>query len=39
MFRNTTGYLAEGATSNIFFIKNNILYTPSIEWDSKNVDY
>jgi 4-amino-4-deoxychorismate lyase len=31
IFQNTTGYLAEGSTSNIFFIKNNILYTPSVE--------
>ena len=30
IFQNTTGFLAEGSTSNIFFIKNNILYTPSI---------
>jgi 4-amino-4-deoxychorismate lyase len=30
IFQNTTGYLAEGSASNIFFIKNNILYTPSI---------
>lgn len=31
IFQNTTGYLAEGSTSNIFFIKNNTLYTPSIK--------
>lgn len=31
IFQNTNGYLAEGSTSNIFFIKNNTLYTPSVE--------
>lgn len=31
IFQNTNDHLAEGSTSNIFFIKNNILYTPSIE--------
>ncbi len=28
---NYKGYIAEGTTSNIFFIKNQILYTPSVE--------
>lgn len=31
IFQNPSGYLAEGSTSNIFFIKNNILHTPSVE--------
>ncbi|MCM8710923.1 aminotransferase class IV [Clostridium sp. SYSU_GA19001] len=31
IFENTYGYIAEGSTSNIFFIKDNILYTPSIK--------
>lgn len=31
IFQNTNGHLSEGSTSNIFFIKNNTLYTPSIE--------
>jgi branched-chain amino acid aminotransferase len=28
---NASGHLAEGTVSNIFFLKNNILHTPSIE--------
>ncbi|WP_417841199.1 aminotransferase class IV [Terasakiella sp.] len=28
---NTQGHIAEGSVSNIFFIKNNALYTPPIE--------
>lgn len=31
IFLNTENYIAEGAVSNIFFIKNDIIYTPSIE--------
>jgi len=31
IFQNTNGYLSEGSTSNIFFIKNNILHTPSVK--------
>lgn len=30
LFLNTKGYIAEGATTNIFFIKNQTLYTPSL---------
>lgn len=28
---NSRGYLTEGTTSNIFFVKNKTLYTPSVE--------
>jgi 4-amino-4-deoxychorismate lyase len=31
IFFNEMGFLAEGATSNIFVVKNNKLYTPSLE--------
>ncbi|MBU3159780.1 aminotransferase class IV [Clostridium frigoris] len=31
LFLNTDGFLSEGAVSNIFFIKNGILYTPKIK--------
>ncbi|NEU04936.1 MULTISPECIES: aminotransferase class IV [Clostridium] len=31
IFLNTENYIAEGAVSNVFFIKNDIIYTPSIE--------
>lgn len=31
IFQNTNGHLTEGSTSNIFFIKNNILHTPSVK--------
>ncbi len=31
LFLNQQGYLSEGASSNLFWIKNNILFTPSIE--------
>lgn len=31
IFLNTKGYISEGATSNIFFIKGNDIYTPRIE--------
>lgn len=31
IFLNTKGYISEGATSNIFFIKDNTIYTPRIE--------
>ncbi len=31
LFLNTDNYLAEGAASNIFWIKDKIVYTPSIE--------
>ncbi|MEY2371843.1 aminodeoxychorismate lyase [Lysinibacillus capsici] len=30
-FLTESGYVAEGVTSNIFWIKNDILYTPSLE--------
>lgn len=30
-FLTETGYVAEGVTSNIFWVKNDILYTPSLE--------
>lgn len=29
IFFNTSGYLAEGCMSNIFFVKNNIVHTPA----------
>lgn len=28
---NSQGYLAEGSVTNIFFIRNNVLFTPSLE--------
>jgi len=28
---NTKGYLVEGTVSNLFFVKNEVLYTPSLE--------
>ncbi len=28
---NTSGYISEGSVSNIFFVKNNIIYTPSCQ--------
>lgn len=28
---NYKGYIAEGTTSNIFFVKNNLLYTPAVD--------
>ncbi|MGL4866338.1 MAG: aminotransferase class IV [Cetobacterium sp.] len=31
LFFNQEGYLCEGAISNIFLIKNNIIYTPSLQ--------
>ena len=31
LFLNTEGYLSEGAVSNIFFIKNGIIFTPKIK--------
>ena len=31
LFLNTQGYIAEGAISNIFFIQNKTIYTPSID--------
>jgi len=31
LFLNTDGYLSEGAVSNIFFIKNGIIFTPKIK--------
>ena len=31
LFLNTDGFLSEGAVSNIFFIKNGIIYTPKIK--------
>ncbi|WP_294344869.1 aminotransferase class IV [uncultured Clostridium sp.] len=31
IFLNTKGYISEGATTNIFFIKDNEIYTPRIE--------
>ena len=31
LFLNTDGLLSEGAVSNIFFIKNGIIYTPKIK--------
>lgn len=31
LFLNTDDYVAEGATSNVFWIKGKIVYTPSIE--------
>ncbi|KPN96185.1 aminodeoxychorismate lyase [Lysinibacillus sp. ZYM-1] len=30
-FLTETGYVAEGVTSNVFWVKNDILYTPSLE--------
>ncbi|PAB58044.1 aminotransferase class IV [Anaeromicrobium sediminis] len=30
LFLNVHNHISEGATSNIFFVKNNIVYTPSI---------
>ena len=31
IFLNEKGYIAEGATSNIFFIKNNKIFTPKVK--------
>lgn len=31
LFQNTQGFIAEGAISNIFFIQNKTIYTPSID--------
>ncbi|WP_339060672.1 aminotransferase class IV [Tepidibacillus marianensis] len=31
IFLTRDGYLAEGLTSNLFFVKDNILYTPSVD--------
>jgi len=31
VFINTKGYLAEGATTNIFFVKGKLLYTPDMK--------
>lgn len=31
LWTNTQGYITEGTISNVFFIKNNVLYTPSLE--------
>ncbi|ETA82348.1 aminotransferase class IV [Youngiibacter fragilis] len=31
LFLNTQGFLAEGSLSNIFFIKGNTIYTPSLD--------
>lgn len=31
LFLNTDDYIAEGATSNIFWVKDKVVYTPSIE--------
>lgn len=31
IFLNTRGEIAEGATSNIFFVKDGILYTPEVD--------
>lgn len=31
IFLNTKNYLAEGAVSNVFFVKNNKIYTPSVK--------
>lgn len=30
-FENTKGYICEGSLSNLFFVKDNIIYTPSLE--------
>lgn len=30
-FENTKGYICEGSLSNIFFVKNDIIYTPSLK--------
>lgn len=31
LFLNSEGFVAEASTSNIFFIKDNLIYTPSVE--------
>lgn len=31
IFLTETGYLAEGVTSNLFWLKNDVLYTPALE--------
>lgn len=31
LFLNTNGHIAEGATSNIFFVKDGVVFTPSLE--------
>ena len=31
LFLNTEGFISEGAVSNIFFIKNEVIYTPKIK--------
>lgn len=31
VFLNRNGYITEGTISNLFFIKNNVIYTPSLE--------
>ncbi|MGB3367111.1 MAG: aminotransferase class IV [Acidaminobacteraceae bacterium] len=31
IFENSKGYISEGSLSNIFLVKNNLIYTPNIE--------
>lgn len=39
IFINTLGFLAEGSVSNIFWIRNNVLYTPEIQMGILNGIY